>query len=94
MRSCYHKAMDNFDYITSTDEYGDLQRFVDSLYADTQTVDNVDVQVAAEMYDFSSDLMEIIRLLPSGIYERARLADQLNSALIAHGWTQRFGTVD
>lgn len=86
--------MESFDYINSSDEVGELQRFVDSLYADTTSVDNVDVQVLASMYDFSQDLMEIITMLPSGVYERARLADQLNSALIAHGWTQRFGTVE
>ena len=46
------------------------------------------------MYDFPEDLVEIIAMLPSGLYERARLADQFNSALAAHGWTQRFGTVE
>lgn len=94
LRTCYHEDMDTFDYINPDDEYGQLQRFVDALYADTQFVDNVDVQVLAEMYDFDSDLMEIVGMLPSGVYERARLADQFNSALSAHGWTQRFGTVE
>lgn len=86
--------MDTFTFTPEPDEVGELQRFVDSLYADTKVVDNVDVQVLAEMYDFSSDLMEIITMLPSGIYERQRLADQFNSALLAHGWAQRFGTVE
>lgn len=86
--------MDTFDYTNPDDEYGQLQRFVDALYTDTQMVDNVDVQVLAEMYDFDADLMEIVGMLPSGVYERVRLADQFNSALSAHGWTQRFGTVE
>ena len=45
-------------------------------------------------FDLDYDLLEIVSCLPSGVYERARLADQLNSALAAHGWTQRFGTVE
>ena len=81
-------------YIANSDEYGELQRFVDSLYYSESCVDNVDVQVKAEMLDLSDDLMEVISMLPSGIYERARLADQFNSALAAHGWAQRFGTVE
>ena len=81
-------------YIANSDEYGELQRFVDSLYYSEHYVDNVDVQVKAEMLDLSDDLMEVISMLPSGVYERARLADQFNSALAAHGWAQRFGTVE
>ena len=81
-------------YIPNYDEFGELQRFVDALYASTQLVDNLDVQIKAEMYDMPEELMEIISMLPSGIYERSRLADQFNSALAAHGWAQRFGTVE
>ncbi len=81
-------------YVVNSDEYGELQRFVDSLYLTEQYVDNLDVQVKAEMLDLSEDLMEVISMLPSGIYERARIADQFNSALAAHGWAQRFGTVE
>lgn len=81
-------------YIPSSDEFGELQRFVDALYLDAKLVDNIDVQVRAEMYDFDADLMEIVGMLPSGVYDRPRLADQFNSALAAHGWTQRFGTVE
>lgn len=81
-------------YIPNSDEFGELQRFVDALYAHATIVDNVEVQVAAEMYDFDADLLEIISMLPSGVYERPRICDQFNSALAAHGWTQRFGTVE
>ena len=86
--------MEKPPYIPNSDELGELQRFVDSLYLAEKLVDNLDVQVRAEMFDLPDDLLEIVAMLPSGIYERARLADQLNSALAAHGWTQRFGTVE
>lgn len=86
--------MEKPPYIPDSDEYGELQRFVDALFLDDKYVDNLDAQVRAEMYDFPEDLVEIIAMLPSGLYERARLADQFNSALAAHGWTQRFGTVE
>lgn len=82
------------DYIFNSDEYGELQRFVDALYLSEKFVDNLDVQVKAELYDLPGDLMEVIAMLPTGVYERQRLADQLNSALAAHGWAQRFGTVE
>ena len=86
--------MDMPFYIPNSDELGELQRFVDNLFLTEKLVDNVDVQVRAEMYDLPEDLLEIVGMLPSGVYERPRLADQFNSALAAHGWTQRFGTVE
>lgn len=86
--------MEKPPYIPNSDEYGELQRFVNALFASARLVDNLDVQVLAETYDLTDDLLEIVSMLPSGIYERSRLADQLNSALAAHGWTQRFGTVE
>ena len=54
--------MEKPPYIPNSDEYGELQRFVEALYASETLVDNLDVQVI--------------------------------SALAAHGWTQRFGTVE
>ncbi len=86
--------MEKPPYIPNSDEFGELQRFVDSLFASAKLVDNLDAQVLAETYDLPDELMEIVGMLPSGIYERSRLADQLNSALAAHGWIQRFGTVE
>ena len=86
--------MEKPPYIPNSDEFGELQRFVDSLFASSKLVDNLDAQVLAETYDLPDELMEIVGMLPSGIYERSRLADQLNSALAAHGWIQRFGTVE
>lgn len=86
--------MEKPPYIPNSDEFGELQRFVDSLFASVKLVDNLDAQVLAETNDLPDELMEIVGMLPSGIYERSRLADQFNSALAAHGWTQRFGTVE
>lgn len=86
--------MEKPPYIPNSDEYGELQRFVDALFMSERFVDNLDVQVMAETFDLPYDLLEVVGMLPSGVYERPRLADQLNSALVAHGWTQRFGTVE
>ncbi len=76
------------------DEYGDLQRLVDGLYADRQMTDRLDLVVQAEIMDLAPDLMEIVNLLPPGSYDRTRLCDQLNSALAAHGWGGTYGTVE
>ena len=86
--------MEKPPYISNSDEYGELQRFVEALYASETLVDNLDVQVMAQTFDLPEDLIEIVSMLPSGLYERACITDQLNSALAAHGWTQRFGTVE
>ena len=86
--------MEKPPYIPNSDEYGELQRFVNALYASETLVDNLDVQVMAQTFDLPEDLIEIVSMLPSGLYERARIADQFNSALAAHGWTQCFGTVE
>ncbi len=77
------------------DEYGELQQLVDQLYAGrmSSTVSKVDVVVRAEMNDLCDDLMEVIELLPAGNYRRARLCDQLNSIVTAHGWGYVYGTV-
>ena len=46
------------------EEFGELQRLVDGLYAGRQTVDRLDMVVQGEILDLSPDLMEIINLLP------------------------------
>ena len=76
------------------DEYGELQRLVDSLYSNKHEIDRLDLVVQAEILDLPADLMEIVTLLPPGIYERSRLCDQLNSSLGAHGWGSLYGTVE
>lgn len=77
-----------------SEEFGELQRLVDGLYASRKAVDRLDLVVQAEILDLSDDLMEIVTLLPPGVYERQRLCDQLNSALAAHGWASVYGTVE
>ena len=77
-----------------SEEFGELQRLVDGLYAGRHEVDRLDLVVQAEIIDLSADLMEIVNLLPPGVYERQRLCDQLNSALAAHGWGGMYGTVE
>lgn len=77
-----------------SEEFGELQRLVDGLYAGRHEVDRLDLVVEAEIIDLSADLMEIVNLLPPGVYERQRLCDQLNSALAAHGWGGMYGTVE
>lgn len=77
-----------------SEEFGELQRLVDGLYSSRHEVDRLDLVVQAEIIDLSADLMEIVNLLPPGVYERQRLCDQLNSALAAHGWGGMYGTVE
>jgi hypothetical protein len=51
--------------------------------------------VRAETLDLDSELMPLIENLPSGFsYTRQRLADQPNPAIVGHGWSRRYGTVD
>lgn len=77
------------------EEFGDLQRLVDGMFAGGRsTVDRLDLMVQAEILDLAPDLMEIVELVPPGVYERQRLCDQLNSALAAHGWGAAYGTVE
>lgn len=77
------------------EEYGELQRLVDELYAHNMSgsVSKIDVAVRAEIDDLCDDLREVIDLLPAGSYRRARLCDQLNSIITAHGWGYTYGTV-
>lgn len=77
------------------EEFGDLQRLVDGMFAGGRSaVDRLDLMVQAEILDLAPDLMEIVELVPPGVYERQRLCDQLNSALAAHGWGATYGTVE
>lgn len=77
-------------------EYGELQKLVDELYSvgPSQAVSRMDVVVRAEVDDLPEDLIEVVELLPAGHYKRARLCDQLNSIITAHGWAYVYGTVE
>ena len=74
-------------------DYGALQKVVDALFHDAETVRRLDVVVAAESADLPADLMEIVGLVPPGAYTRQRLCDQMNSAIAGHAWGQVYGTV-
>lgn len=72
-----------------------LQRFLDNLFRDSKKVSRLDVILRAQTLDLDEDLQPVFEGLPSGgAYSRQRLADQLNSAIVGHGWSRRFGTVD
>ena len=76
------------------EEFGDLQRLVDGLFHGRAEIERLDVVVQAEILDLAPDLLEIVNLLPPGVYDRQRLCDQMNSALAAHGWGAAYGTVE
>lgn len=57
------------------------------------SVRRLDVVIAAEAADLPEDLLRIVNLLPPGDYTRARLCDQLNSAITGHAWGLVYGTV-
>lgn len=82
--------------IDRSPHYGALQDVVDSLFTDStiEAVRRLDVVLAAEAADLPSDLMEIIVLLPPGMYTRVRLCDQVNSSIGGHAWGQVYGTVE
>ena len=72
-----------------------LQRFLDNLFRHTKRVSRLDVILRAETLDLDGDLLPLFENLPSGqAYTRDKLADQLNSAIVGHGWSRRYGTVD
>lgn len=77
--------------------YGALQAIVDDLYEGMSRgheVRRLDVVIAAEAGDLPADLLEIVNLLPPGMFTRARLCDQLNSAIVGHAWGLVYGTVE
>ena len=75
------------------DEFGELQRLVDAVFASGGLRDSMDLQMQAEICDACADVLEVVNLLPAGAYTRAQMADQLNSIICGHGWGTRFGTV-
>ena len=78
-------------------EFGELQDLVDALYREvgpSGAVSRMDVILRAEIDDLGDDLREVVDLLPAGTYKRARLCDQLNSIITAHGWGLVYGTVE
>ena len=79
----------------SDDDRELLQRFLDSLFRDAKRVSRLDIVLRAETYDLDAQLMPLVENLPgAGSYTRQRLADQLNSAIVGHGLSRQYGTVD
>ena len=79
--------------IERSDDFGALQKVVDSLYAGEEQVSRLDVVLAAEAADLPRDLIEVVELLPPGRYTRTKLCTQLNSSIGGHGWGYVYGTV-
>lgn len=77
-----------------SEDYGILQHLIDVLFGDAEFVRRVDAIVLAESFDLPADLVEIVNLLPPGMYTRQRMCDQLNSAISGHAWGQVYGTVE
>lgn len=71
-----------------------LARFMDNLFRDAPRVQRLDVLLRAQTYDLPEILLDIVNNLPPGTYTRQRLADQLNSAIVGHGLSRRYGTVE
>ncbi len=71
-----------------------LGRFMDSLFRDAPRVQRLDILLRAQTYDLPEILLDIVNNLPPGTYTRFRLADQLNSAIVGHGLSRRYGTVE
>ncbi|NTW28314.1 MAG: hypothetical protein HGA39_02985 [Coriobacteriia bacterium] len=71
-----------------------LHRFLDNLFRDCTRVSRLDVIMRAQALDLDEELAGLFELLPPGPYVRHRLADQLNSAIVGHGWSRRYGTVE
>jgi hypothetical protein len=80
--------------VEQSEEYGTLQRLVESLYRNKKRVTQLDVLGIAQSYDLTCDLQEIVDLLPPGTYTRSRLCNQFNSAITGHGWGFIYGTVE
>ncbi len=81
--------------VVQSPDYGQLQDFVDYVFRDHEgeSFPRIEIVMQAESYDMNPDLLEIITLLPTGIYNRVKLCIQLNSALSSHGWGYVYGTV-
>lgn len=80
--------------IDLTEHHESVCRMLDSLYREAKYVSRLDVIIRAESWDLPDEILGIIELLPPGRYARHRLCDQLNSAIIGHGWGRSLGTFE
>ncbi|MBN2848429.1 MAG: hypothetical protein JXP72_08290 [Coriobacteriia bacterium] len=69
-----------------------IRRWLDALYRHDAVVNQLDAIVRAETFDLHAEAMDVISGLPPGRYTRARLCDQLNSAIVGRGLSGTLGT--
>lgn len=74
-------------------DYGVLQEFIDRLFDGREDYMRLEVVLEGEAYGLNSELMEVLDLLPPGLYTRDRLCSQINSSLSSHGWGYVYGAV-
>ena len=80
--------------VEKSPDYGIVQRVIDDLFKDRESVKRLDAVLLAEVYDLPDNLLRLFELLPPGTYTRQRLCDQLNSSITGHGWGYVYGTVE
>ena len=74
-------------------DYGVLQEFIDRLFDVREDYMRLEVVLEGEAYGLNGELMEVLNLLPPGLYTRDRLCGQINSSLSSHGWGYVYGAV-
>ncbi len=74
-------------------DYGVLQEFIDRLFIGREDYMRLEVVLEGEAYGLNGELMEVLNLLPPGLYTRDRLCSQINSSLSSHGWGYVYGAV-
>lgn len=74
-------------------DYGVLQEFIDRLFDGREDYMRLEVVLEGEAYGLNIELMEVLNLLPPGLYTRDRLCSQINSSLSSHGWGYVYGAV-
>ena len=79
---------------TMEDTREQMQRMIEALFRERKSVSRLDIVIRAEAVDLPDEAIGIVNLLPPGRYTRQKLCDQLNSAIVGHGWSRRFGTFD
>lgn len=86
-------APSEFEYTSGTGEPSRLQPLVDMLFLHGGEETQLNCLLLAETHDLDEELMEVVNLLPPGSYTRAKMCDQFNSIITAHGWGMTIGTV-
>jgi hypothetical protein len=76
------------------DDREQIRRWLATLFRDSRFATQLDAVVLAETFDLHADAMDIVSTLPPGRYTRARLCDQLNSAIVGRGLSRMLGTYD